>query len=277
MKDIDFSIVNIFNPSNEEKQDYGSFNIFTPLLNVNRDTLPELKPFSLGDNLQNQFSENNNDYSLSSWNPLHSFGKSDSDDFDNNQSKIERYEIFKPTLPISKENQKKEEEVKESITNYGDHFSNNCEANENDITNQNSREYSKSKRLRYIDIPLSSKEEEKESKKKMVIEKNNLSPNISNVKEIKNCKYKYKCEHPGCKKTFRTMKLKLNRHDLSNKECKSDTIALLYMIREVKRMVEKIGRRSKSKRLLLKKLYRKCLFNIPHKDYSISSLGNSFL
>ena len=37
-------------------------------------------------------------------------------------------------------------------------------------------------------------------------------------------KYKYKCEHPGCRKSFRTLKLKLNRHDFSDYECKKDTI-----------------------------------------------------
>ena len=102
-----------------------------------------------------------------------------------------------------------------------------------------------------------------------------------NIKEFneKNIfkKYKYKCEHPGCNKTFKTMKLKLNRHDLSNGDCKMDTIALLYMINDIKKLLKKGKGKFNTRINRLKRLYKKCIFSLPHKEYAINIVGNNFI
>ena len=89
--------------------------------------------------------------------------------------------------------------------------------------------------------------------------------------------YKYKCEHPGCTKTFRTLKLKLNRHDLSESNCKKDTIILLYMINDVKKLLRLEKRKNNTRINRLKKIYKKCIFNLAHRDYAINIAGNNLI
>ena len=110
---------------------------------------------------------------------------------------------------------------------------------------------------------------------------NNGKSNTIILKEINEKqlikKYKYKCEHPGCRKTFRTLKLKLNRHDISNCHCKKDTISLIYMIKNVKKLLNN-GKKINNTRInKFKKLYNKCIFNLPHKDYAINIAGNDLI
>ena len=92
---------------------------------------------------------------------------------------------------------------------------------------------------------------------------------------IKN--YKYKCEHPGCRKTFKTLKLKLNRHDISNCNCKKDTITLIYMIKNVKNVLKNGKKITNARIKRLKKFYKKCIFSLPHKDYAINIAGNDLI
>ena len=102
-----------------------------------------------------------------------------------------------------------------------------------------------------------------------------------NIKEFKEKnifnQYKYKCEHPGYNKTFRTLKLKLNKHDLSECNCKMDTITLLYMINDVKKLLKKRNGKSNARINNLKKLYKKCIFSLPHKEYAINIVGNNLI
>lgn len=80
-------------------------------------------------------------------------------------------------------------------------------------------------------------------------------------------KYPYKCEHPGCDKTFRTFKLKLNRHDLSNKICKADTITVLNLINDTISILKNIKKKRKNEKKFINKLLNIYLPNVPHKDY----------
>ena len=172
--------------------------------------------------------------------------------------------------------------------------------NENELTNQNSRIFYKmhkrknnkfKKKIKFI--VFSNKNKTKISKKIKKNEryenlegKENEDKNIQINKEIIskeiyekmiNIKDKYKCEHPGCRKTFRTMKLKINRHDFSDYECKKDTITLLYMIRNVKNIINKLKRKNNSRINRIKKYYKKCIFILPHKDYAINIAGENLI
>ena len=186
------------------------------------------------------------------------------------------------------------------LTKYGDYKAiekiiqkNEVEnGNENELTNQNSCSFYKShkrktnrfrKKIKFL--VFNSKKSLSESKKiyKIVDNKENFN-NKSNIfiskelnEKIINKKYKYKCEHPGCKKAFKTLKLKLNRHDLSNCHCKKDTIIMLYMINSTKSIIKEIKRKKNSRINRLKKLYKKCIFNLPHKDYAINIAGTNLI
>ena len=189
------------------------------------------------------------------------------------------------------------------LTKYGDHKAiektiqkNEVEnGNENELTNQNSFVFCKShkrkanrfrKKIKFLVI--NSKKPFSESKKiyRIVNNKENFNNTyeLSNMfiskelnEKIINKKYKYKCEHPGCKKAFKTLKLKLNRHDLSNCHCKKDTIIMLYMINSTKSIIKEIKRKKNSRINRLKKLYKKCIFNLPHKDYAINIAGTNLI
>ena len=154
--------------------------------------------------------------------------------------------------------------------------------NENELTNQNSgifynihkknlRKFHK--KLRFLVLPNQNNNHKSDKIEKYVsisdIQKFNEKINVK--------KYKFKCEHPGCKKSFRTFKLKLNRHDLSECDCKKDTIALLYMINNVKQLLRIKKRKNMTRINRLKKYYKKCIYSLEHKDYAINIAGNDLI
>ena len=99
----------------------------------------------------------------------------------------------------------------------------------------------------------------------------------SNIKISKDGskKFKYKCEHPGCTQTFKTKKLKLNRHDLSNPECKVDFITLLHLVKKTGDILGLKEKKSKNFRIKkLKKLFKKSFVGLPHYEYAINILGS---
>ena len=73
------------------------------------------------------------------------------------------------------------------------------------------------------------------------------------------------------------MKLKLNRHDLSESNCKKDTIILLYMINDVKKLLKIEKRKNNARINRLKKIYKKCILNLAHTDYAINIAGNNLI
>lgn len=176
------------------------------------------------------------------------------------------------------------------LTTYGDYKDEHeqSEKNENEITNQNSGIFNKIKKRKINKMRKKLKfliiEEQKKSKALSQVEKENKKsfdiPDI-NLKELfeKNIikKYKYKCEHSGCTKTFRTLKLKLNRHDLSDSNCKKDTITLLYLVSNVKKLLKREKRKNSTRINRLQKLYKKCMYNLPHRDYAINIAGNHLI
>ena len=196
------------------------------------------------------------------------------------------------------------------LTSFGDYnnilyncsekeFEKNEIENENELTNQNSgiyykiqkRKINKIKKIKFLVLPnhkktLNSSKSKIKAKKRYIDINENLDKNketqIKNKSKNLNEKilinmYKYKCEHPGCGKTFKTLKLKLNRHDISDNACKNDTISLIYMIKDVKNLIKKIKRKSKTRIGRLKKLYKKCIFILPHKEYVINIAGNNLI
>ena len=174
------------------------------------------------------------------------------------------------------------------LTTYGDYKDDNeqSEKNENELTNQNSGIFNKiqnrkinkmRKKLKFLIL-----EEKKQTKALTRMEKENgKNSDVPDLKELfeKNIikKYKYKCEHSGCTKTFRTLKLKLNRHDLSDINCKKDTITLLYMVNNVKKLLKREKRKNSTRINRLQKLYKKCIYSLPHKDYAINIAGNHLI
>jgi hypothetical protein len=174
------------------------------------------------------------------------------------------------------------------LTTYGDYKDDNeqSEKNENELTNQNSGIFNKiqnrkinkmRKKLKFLIL-----EEKKQTKALTRMEKEiGKNSDVPDLKELfeKNIikKYKYKCEHSGCTKTFRTLKLKLNRHDLSDINCKKDTITLLYMVNNVKKLLKREKRKNSTRINRLQKLYKKCIYSLPHRDYAINIAGNHLI
>ncbi len=180
------------------------------------------------------------------------------------------------------------------LTTYGDYKDENeeSEKNENEFTNQNSGTFNKiqnrkinkmRKKLKFLIL-----EDQKQSKvvTQLEKEKEEESGKASDTQSIilkelfeKNLikKYKYRCEHSGCTKTFRTLKLKLNRHDLSDSNCKKDTITLLYMVKNVKNLLKRKKRKNSTRINRLQKLYKKCIYSLPHRDYAINIAGNHLI
>ena len=255
---------------------------------------PEDKSFSdlnfinLGNKSKEFNYEIDNDYSINSLDDdLHSSKKSEFE-----------YDLFsKDIVDMNKHlknnilfpNIKKYDIIEESnnqihLTTFGDYKDEQSEKDENELTNQNSGIFNRKnrkinkmrKKLKFLIL-----EEKKQSKFLTEKEKENGkssdTPDIT-MKELfeKNIikKYKYKCEHSGCTKTFRTLKLKLNRHDLSDTNCKKDTITLLYMINNVKKLLKREKRKNSTRINRLQKLYKKCIYSLPHKDYAINIAGN---
>ena len=154
--------------------------------------------------------------------------------------------------------------------------------NENELTNQNSgifynihkKKFAKfHKKIRFLVLP-----NQKHNFKKDKNEKYLSISDVQKFNEKNNVKkYKYKCEHPGCKKSFKTHKLKLNRHDLCELDCKKDTITLLYMINNVKKLLRIKKRKNITRINRLKKHYKKCIINLAHKDYAINIAGNNLI
>ena len=160
--------------------------------------------------------------------------------------------------------------------------------NENELTYQNSgifynihkRKINKfRKKLKFLILRNQKKSDNKVNKDNK--EKNEAITDTVILKKFNDKSisknYKYKCEHPGCTKTFRTMKLKLNRHDLSESNCKKDTIILLYMINDVKKLLKIEKRKNNARINRLKKIYKKCILNLAHRDYAINIAGNNLI
>ena len=103
------------------------------------------------------------------------------------------------------------------LTTYGDYKDDNecSEKNENELTNQNSGIFNRIKNRKINKMRKKLKflilEEKKQANILTHLEKEKGSD--TTLKELFekniNKKYKYKCEHSGCTKTFRTLKLKL--------------------------------------------------------------------
>lgn len=89
-----------------------------------------------------------------------------------------------------------------------------------------------------------------------------------NYKTESKIQYRYKCEHPGCKKSFKTKKLKISRHNFLNKNCKEDTIILLKTINETKCLLIKSLKKNKNETKCLINFLKSKLINIQQKDYA---------
>ena len=251
----------------------------------------------------NEFNyEIDNDYSINSLeDDLHSSKKSEfefdlfskniviNEYMENDMNKLLKDNI--PLPPIKKYDIIEESNNQIHLTTYGDYKDDQeqSEKDENELTNQNSGIFNKiqnrkmnkiRKKLKFLIL-----EEKKQSKVSTQMEKEkgktSDTPDIISLKELFekniNKKYKYKCEHSGCTKTFRTLKLKLNRHDLSDINCKKDTITLLYMVNNVKKLLKREKRKNSTRINRLQKLYKKCIYSLPHKDYAINIAGNHLI
>jgi hypothetical protein len=291
--ELSFTKNGIVNQINQEQKNY---------LNCPEDKSFSDLNFIHLENKSNEFNyEIDNDYSINSLeDDLHSSKKSEFE-FDlfskniviNENMENDMNKHLKNNIPfplIKKYDIIEEPNNQIHLTTYGDYKDDQeqSEKNENELTNQNSGIFNKiqnrkinkiKKKLKFLIL-----EEKKQSKISTRIEKEkgktSDTPDIT-LKELfeKNIikKYKYKCEHSGCTKTFRTLKLKLNRHDLSDINCKKDTITLLYMVNNVKKLLKREKRKNSTRINRLQKLYKKCIYSLPHRDYAINIAGNHLI
>jgi len=288
--------------------------IFAPL-NISENKLfSDLNYFSVGNKPQlinNEFNCDFSDYSFNSFEDFQPIKKLEMES-DYSNKKIDEIKIeekndinkfLQNDIPLPFMN--KYDIIQETnqnipIITYGD-YNLNCNSNEkilenkefeneneNELTYQNSgifynihkRKINKfRKKLKFLLLPNKKKSDNKVNKDNK--EKNEAISDTVILKKFNEksiCKkYKYKCEHPGCTKTFRTMKLKLNRHDLSESNCKKDTIILLYMINDVKKLLKLEKRKNNARINRLKKIYKKCILNLAHRDYAINIAGNNLI
>ena len=289
-------------------------NNFDPLNIAEDKSFSDLNFFTLG-NQPLQFSSNlKNDYTMNSLDSLQPSKKSELENFAKNfgnKTEVKNHDDIdeikkniKNNIPIpfmSKCDFFEKALQHIPLISYGDYNSdekimqsNEMEnGNENELTNQNSGIFCSihktkvnkfRKKIKFIVlnskkyINESSKKRLKKKKYAVVENKGCIDKNIAALSEkIINKKYKYKCEHPGCKKTFKTLKLKLNRHDISDCHCKKDIILLLYMISNTKNIIKKMKRKNNIRISRVKKLYKKCIFSLRHKDYAINIAGSDLI
>ena len=290
---------------------------FIPLNISEDKSFSDLNFMDLGNNPQKYISDSNDDCSINSFDDFQSsknldleysiFNKNLNINQIEEKSDIKDINIYLNNcilFPTKKKPELKEDSINHlplTINGF-----NNCNEkiavkneneneNENDLTNQNSGIFYKihkkkinkfRKKLKFLVLTnqkqssSQSYNSNKNKNKKKYINNNDISNTII-LKELREKNlikiYKYKCEHPGCKKTFKTFKLKLNRHDISDCNCKKDTITLLYMINKVKKLLKKEKKKNNTRINRLKKLYKKCIYSLPHKDYAINIAGNDLI
>ena len=314
MNKINLNTDFLFSTSSNGIESLEQKRIFAPL-NISENKLfSDLNYFSVGNKPQlinNEFNCDFSDYSFNSFEGFQPIKKLEME-IDSSNKKIDEIKIeekddinkfLQNDIPLPFMN--KYDIIQETNQNipmitYGDYNLNynsnekileNKEIeneNENELTYQNSgifynihkRKINKfRKKLKFLLLPNKKKNDNKENKDNK--EKNEAITDTVILKKFNDKSisknYKYKCEHPGCTKTFRTMKLKLNRHDLSESNCKKDTIILLYMINDVKKLLKIEKRKNNARINRLKKIYKKCILNLAHRDYAINIAGNNLI
>ena len=314
MNKINLNTDFLFSTSSNGIESLEQKRIFAPL-NISENKLfSDLNYFSVGNKPQlinNEFNCDFSDYSFNSFEDFQPIKKLEMES-DYSNKKIDEIKIeekndinkfLQNDIPLPFMN--KYDIIQETnqnipIITYGD-YNLNCNSNEkilenkeieneneNELTYQNSgifynihkRKINKfRKKLKFLLLPNKKKSDNKvnkDNKEKNVAITDTVILKKFNDKSISK-NYKYKCEHPGCTKTFRTMKLKLNRHDLSESNCKKDTIILLYMINDVKKLLKLEKRKNNARINRLKKIYKKCILDLAHRDYAINIAGNNLI
>ena len=314
MNKINLNTDFLFSTSSNGIESLEQKRIFAPL-NISENKLfSDLNYFSVGNKPQlinNEFNCDFSDYSFNSFEGFQPIKKLEMES-DYSNKKIDEIKIeekndinkfLQNDIPLPFMNKYdiiQETNQKIPIITYGD-YNLNCNSNEkilenkeieneneNELTYQNSgifynihkRKINKfRKKLKFLLLPNKKKSDNKVNKDNK--EKNEAITDTVILKKFNDKSisknYKYKCEHPGCTKTFRTMKLKLNRHDLSESNCKKDTIILLYMINDVKKLLKIEKRKNNARINRLKKIYKKCILNLAHRDYAINIAGNNLI
>ena len=317
MNKINLNTDFLFSSSNNGIENLEQKSILAPLNISENKLFSDLNYFSVGNKPQlinNMFNLDFNDYSSNSFEEFQPIKKLEME-IDSSNKKIDEIKIeekddinkfLQNDIPLPFMN--KYDIIQETnqnipIITYGD-YNLNCNSNEkisekkeikeieneneNELTFQNSgifynihkKKINKfRKKLKFLILRNQKKSDNKVNKDNK--EKNEAISDTVILKKFNEksiCKkYKYKCEHPGCTKTFRTMKLKLNRHDLSESNCKKDTIILLYMINDVKKLLKIEKRKNNARINRLKKIYKKCILNLAHRDYAINIAGNNLI
>ena len=314
MNKINLNTDFLFSTSSNGIESLEQKRIFSPL-NISENKLfSDLNYFSVGNKPQlinNEFNCDFSDYSFISFEDFQPIKKLEMES-DYSNKKIDEIKIeekndinkfLQNDIPLPFMNKYdiiQETNQKIPIITYGD-YNLNCNSNEKilenkEIENENENEltYQNSgifynihkrkinifrKKLKFLLLPNKKKSDNKVNKDNK--EKNEAITDTVILKKFNDKSisknYKYKCEHPGCTKTFRTMKLKLNRHDLSESNCKKDTIILLYMINDVKKLLKIEKRKNNARINRLKKIYKKCILDLAHRDYAINIAGNNLI
>ena len=87
---------------------------------------------------------------------------------------------------------------------------------------------------------------------------------------------KYKCVHPNCDYSYKTLKQLKNHHYKMISECQYDSVQLLKLIYKTKiKLIHIIGK-DKKKKEFFSNLYENCMKNISLSNYSEFITGNRF-
>ena len=92
------------------------------------------------------------------------------------------------------------------------------------------------------------------------------------INEIKN----YKCLHPTCEYSYKTLKQLQNHHYKMNQECQLDSLKIIKLIYHTKLNVLNLIRNNKKKKQYFTKLYENSLININLRNYLEFIVGANF-
>ena len=165
-------------------------------------------------------------------------------------------------------------------------FNNNYEISKNEIIKDNIKEKDDNKKNKKILFNIENYFEESYE------EYNNNYPKIKNNKIIKNNLFncyqkkkkrrkkneikKYKCVHPNCEYSYKTLKQLQNHHYKMISECQLDSVQILKLIYKTKLMLINLIKDNKKKKEFFAKLYEQNINNISLSNYSEFITGSHF-
>ena len=161
---------------------------------------------------------------------------------------------------------------------------NNINDVKNETKNENNNNISQNKTKKiFFNIESYSDEKEDDTIYQNVSNNKNDPNNLFNCFSKKKRKrkkineiYKYKCSHPKCEYSYKTIKQLQNHHYKMTQECQLDSIEIIKMIKNSKNLLKNIIENNKNKREKFEKLYDDFVNKISLKNYFEFFAGSHF-